>query len=180
MLRKKKNKDPLIILKEVLAINTDEDIIKAIKIQNSWLVGHIQENDWRISVKYRKKCRNPFMNDIVLQVSPKIWQTITEEGKVHIDIQRVVVRDQSPLIQCSRCLQYGHGRKLCKEHEDLCSHCSGPHLRKDCHLWIAGTAPACHNCQLAKKDNNEQNTFDKNCPVRIKWDNLARSSTAYC
>ncbi|KAJ0175535.1 hypothetical protein K1T71_008694 [Dendrolimus kikuchii] len=176
----KKNKDPLVILKEVLTINTDEDIIKAIKTQNSRLVAEIQEEDWRISVKYRKRCRNSFVNDVVLQVSPKLWKTLTEESKIHIDLQRVPVIDQSPLIQCSRCLAYGHGRRLCKENQDVCSHCSGPHLRKDCPMWMAGSAPACHNCQVAKKDNYDHNTFDKNCPIRMKWDKLARSSVAYC
>lgn len=55
----RKNKDPLVVLRDVLASNTDEDILLSIKTQNSHIIGHIPEDDYRVKVKYRKKARNP-------------------------------------------------------------------------------------------------------------------------
>lgn len=174
------NKDPLVILKDVLTINNDDDILSALKNQNRHLLADISDEDYRVSVKYRKRARNPHINHVVLQVSPQVWQKLTAAGKLHVDLQRIIVQDQSPLIQCSRCLGFGHGRKLCKETTDLCSHCTDPHLRKDCPTFLAGDSATCRNCQLAKLDKLDHNSFDSGCPIRKKWDILARSSVAYC
>lgn len=175
-----KNKDPMVIIKDVLAFNTDEDIITSLKTQNNRMLGDIPKEEFRAIVKYRKRARNPHENHVVLQVSPKIWQKMTACGQVHIDLQKRYVYDQSPLIQCTKCLGYGHGRKLCKEALDLCSHCSGPHLRKDCPVWTVGDIPSCRNCCLARLDRQDHSAFDLKCPVRKRWDALARSSVAYC
>ncbi|XP_069361936.1 uncharacterized protein [Maniola hyperantus] len=180
VVEERSNKDPLVILRDVLKINSDEDVVKALKTQNRHLFNDIQDVDYRTSVKYRRKTRNPHTNHIVLQVSPKIWQKLTTEGKVHVDLQRIIVKDQTPLVQCSRCLEYGHGRRLCKEATELCSHCAGPHMRANCPAWLSGDSPTCRNCMLAKNEKSDHNCFDECCPVRRKWDCIARSSVAYC
>lgn len=175
-----KNKDPLVILKDVLNYNTDQDIATALRKQNEHLLRGLNEEEIRSEVRYRKKTRNPHTSHVVVRVSPKVWQRLTAAHRVHIDLQRVVVADQSPLVQCSRCLGYGHGRKLCKETADLCAHCGGPHIRSQCDLWMTDVPPTCRNCQMAKYENAEHNAFGDVCPIRKKWDALARSSVAYC
>lgn len=65
-----KNKDPLIILRDIMTYNTDADIIQAIRVQNKHLLKDIKENDIRIDVKYRRKARNPLNTHVVLKVSP--------------------------------------------------------------------------------------------------------------
>ena len=176
----KRNKDPLIIIKDVLEYNSDEDILNSIRVQNSHLVEHIAENEYRARIKYRRRARNQLESHVVLQVSPAIWRALTDAGRIPIDLQRVVVKDQTPLIQCSRCLGYGHGRKLCTETTDKCSHCTGPHLRANCPTRLAGGEPTCQNCTAAKLDKADHNSFDECCPVRKRWDRLARSTIAYC
>lgn len=175
-----KNKDPLIILKNLLSYNKDEDIVSSLKTQNAGLLQDLANEDFRAVVKYRRKARNPHENHVVLQVSPKLWQKLTLAGRVHIDLQYVTVQDQSPLIQCTRCLGYGHGRRLCNELTDLCSYCAGPHLRANCPSYLTGETPACRNCRLAKCQETNHNAFDSECPIRKRWDAIARSSVAYC
>ncbi|XP_049883068.1 uncharacterized protein LOC126378731 [Pectinophora gossypiella] len=174
------NKDPLVILKDVLTVNTDEDIKTALKNQNKHLFEELPVDHYRAEVKYRRRARNQYVNHVVLQVSPQVWQKLVQAGRAHIDLQRVVVTDQSPLVQCSRCLGYGHGRKYCKETQDLCSHCAEPHLKVDCPSWTVGDPPTCKNCVHSKADRTDHNAFDVNCPIRKKWDEIARSSVAYC
>ncbi|CAF4950801.1 unnamed protein product [Pieris macdunnoughi] len=70
----------------------------------------IDKKDYRIAEKYRRRARNPHESH-VLQVSPSLWQALTQAGKPHIDLQRVLVDDQSLFMQCIHCLGYGHGRK---------------------------------------------------------------------
>ncbi|KAL4704435.1 hypothetical protein ACJJTC_014367 [Scirpophaga incertulas] len=117
------------------------------------------------------------------------WVTIDKVRKVkdrktvHIDMKRSRVEDQSPLIQCSTCLGYGHGRKYCKEITPKCSHCGGSHLRKECEEYVARVTPRCCDCAAAKHtqaDDTEHNAFSSDCPIRRRWEMAARARVAYC
>ncbi|KAG6465571.1 hypothetical protein O3G_MSEX015240 [Manduca sexta] len=174
------NKDPLIIVKDVLSCHKDEDILRAIRRQNKNILDKIEKSEDRMEIRYRKRARNPLMMHVVVKVSPQIWALTTEAGALHIDVQRVRVEDQSPLVQCSRCLGYGHGRRFCRVSLDVCSHCGGQHLRSDCPDWTAAVQPTCCNCQKAKMTDTSHNAFSRDCPVRKRWDTLARSAIAYC
>lgn len=175
-----RNKDPLLVLKNVLTINSDEDVVRALRNQNKELFRGLGEGDDRIEVKFRKRARNPHQNHVVVGTSPGIWRKAIDLGSLHIDLQRIVVEDQTPLVQCTRCLGYGHGKRFCKEPADACSHCGGPHLRVECADWLAGAQPKCRNCTRQGLENAEHNAFSEECPVRKKWDLLARSAVAYC
>ncbi|CAF4816774.1 unnamed protein product [Pieris macdunnoughi] len=162
-------KDPLVVLRDVIKAHTDEDVVFALKNQNRNLFKDLQ-----------RRARNPHTENIILQVSPRVWKMLTEAKRAHIDLQRVSVQDQTPLIQCSRCLGYGHGRKYCKEADPTCSHCGGSHLKVDCPDHTVGVPPVCVNCRKANTGPNAHNAFDIECPVRKRWDMLARSPVAYC
>ncbi|XP_069365327.1 uncharacterized protein [Maniola hyperantus] len=171
-----KNKDPLIVIKNMLSYNTDDEVVASIKTQNADALVGIPDSEYRVVPKYRRPARNPHECHMVMQVSPKVWQRLTSQGRVHIDLQRCFVLDQSPLVQCTRCLGFGHSRRLCKEAEDRCSHCAGPHLRSTCPSWTVGDVACCRNCHIAKLERTEHSAFDLECPIRKKWDTIARSS----
>ncbi|CAK1588833.1 unnamed protein product [Parnassius mnemosyne] len=168
-----KNKDPLVILKDVLQYNSDEEIVKAIRVQNTQLFKELQDEEDRIEIKYKKKTRNPHTSHIVMRVSPQLWNRLTEAGVIHVDLQRVRVADQSPLVQCSRCLGYGHSKRLCNETTEVCSHCGGPHLRTECADWLSGELPSCRNCLRAKMDRKDHNAFSSDCPANLQRSELA-------
>lgn len=172
------NKDPLVVIKNLLSYNTEEDIKQAIRTQNNNIAEGIEEKDYRIAEKYRRRARNPHESHVVLQVSPSLWQALTQAGKLHIDLQRVMVDDQSPLIQCMRCLGYGHGRKHCQVENDSCSHCGGAHFKSECEEFKNGNPPQCKNCKETGKEH-KHNAFDGDCPTRRRWDAVARRSYAY-
>lgn len=175
-----KNKNPLIIFKNVLSYNKDEEIIKSIKNQNKILFKGINEEETKMEILFKRKTNNPHTHHIIMRVSPKIWRSLIAEGSVRIDLQRIQVEDQSPLVQCSLCLSYGHTKRFCKDKEEKCSHCGGPHKKLDCPEWSAGTTPVCCNCVRAKMDRTDHNAFSQDCPIRRKWDYLARTAIAYC
>ena len=126
------NRDPLVMLADVLSYNTDDDVARAILKQNQHLLGELKKEEVRVAVKYRKRARSPHECHVVVQVSPPVWQILTRAGRAHIDLQRVRVYDQTPLVQCTKCLGFGHGRKYCTGKDDLCSHCGDAHLRAEC------------------------------------------------
>lgn len=175
-----KNKWPLVVVKDVMKYLSDEEITAAIVNQNGSILQGIQVQESDLKLKYRRKARNHLQCHVVLQVAPQIWKRLTEAGLIHVDLQRVIVEDQSPLIQCTKCLGFGHGRRFCKEpEEDICSHCGGPHLRADCQALLRNEKPECRNCKIGKKECSH-NAFDKNCPTRKKWEEVARRAVAYC
>lgn len=175
-----RHRNPLVIVRDLLAYNTDEDIKAALKTQNARLLEGLSPEESAVVIKYRRRARNPLENHVILQVSPKMWERLTAAGRLYIDLQHVRVTDQSPLVQCSRCLSYGHGRKNCMESVDLCNHCGGPHMKADCPAHAEGKTVTCRNCHLAKHTKTDHSVFSGECPVRLKWDALARASVAYC
>ncbi|CAH2106563.1 unnamed protein product [Euphydryas editha] len=84
-----KNRDPILFLRGALSVNTDEDKVKALRNQNRDLFGGLSSGDDRITVKYRKRARNPHVAHVVIGTSPILWSRITALGSVYIDLQRV-------------------------------------------------------------------------------------------
>lgn len=175
-----KNKDPLVILRDVLQYNKDEEIFEMLRNQNKGIFQDLDKKHDKMEIAYKRRTRNPHASHVVMRVSPIIWQRMTEAEAVRIDLQRIKVADQSPLVQCSLCLGYGHGRRFCKETLEKCSHCGGPHLKTQCADWLAGETAACCNCSHAKMEKVDHNAFSMECPIRRKWDALARTTVAYC
>lgn len=176
-----KNKDPLLVLRNVISIHTDEEIVALVRSQNQNLFRDLDRTDDRIEVKYRKRARNPHQAHVIVRVSPALWRRALNAGTVSIDIQPIRVEDQSPLVQCSRCLGYGHSKKFCLSSSQIkCSHCGGEHLKAECPAWLSKVEPECCNCLKAQLDNHQHNAFSPECPVRKRWDTLARSTVAYC
>lgn len=173
------NKNPLVVLKDVFVDSEDDEMVQALYTQNESIFRDLNEEERKIEIKYKKRTRNPNTAHVVVQVRPKVWQRMTKAGALYLDMQRVRVEDQSPLIQCTKCLAFGHGRKFCTESVDRCSHCGGPHLREKCAEFVAGSEPQCCNCLHSKLQKTEHNAFSAECPVRKKWDYLARTTTAY-
>lgn len=140
---------------------------------------HVLESDIdTIIVKYRRKLRNPAQCHVVLQLSPRLWQEILRVGRLFIDMQSVHVEDQTPLIQCTRCLRFGHGRKSCTAEVESCTHCCGPH-QSQMSTTCPEPTPICNNCLQDKLLKTEHSVFSKDCPTRHKWDTIARARVAY-
>lgn len=173
-------KDPLVVLKDVIKVHSDDDILSALLKQNEKLFEGLKEQADRMKIRYKKTARNSLTHHVVISLPPALWMRLTGRGHVYLDLQKIKVDDQSPLVQCSMCLAYGHSRKYCTEKAEICSHCGGDHLRAKCKNAAEGGRPTCCNCRAAGLRNHDHSAFSTECPVRVKWDALARASVAYC
>ncbi|CAG9793098.1 unnamed protein product [Diatraea saccharalis] len=176
-IEKVKNKNPLVIIKDVPFQIKEEELLQLIQNQNKELFNKEEEKE--VKVKFRRKAINQERCHAIIQVKPAVWRAMTGKGHLYIEMERLKVEDQSPLIQCTRCLGFGHGMKFCQESASRCSHCGDPHLRANCPEREAGRAPRCCNCAHAGLEETEHNAFSKECGVRDKWEYLARTTTAY-
>ncbi|GBO98768.1 hypothetical protein EVAR_252_1 [Eumeta japonica] len=161
---------PLVIIRDVLKVNSDQQIIESLKRQN----GHATEGlDWG-KVEARVECHP------VLEVSPALYTRLIKAGFVYVGLQRRPVWDQSPLVQCSRCLGFGHSKKYCREQNDKCAHCGSDHTGPLCPGRKAAQSPKCINCTRACCEDVAHSAFSQECGVRAKWDAIARTKVAYC
>lgn len=181
---KAKVSNPLIRIRDVLSYHTDAEIVEHIRAQNMNLFQGIVGEDSTIRVRYRKKARNEHECHPVLEVSPVLHKRILEVEKIYIGLQRRPVEDQSPLVQCTKCLGFGHTRAICREKADLCSYCGEQHSWEKCPNRKIGAQPMCKNCLQAQPNMAIQapahTAFSFECPERQKWDTIARSRVAYC
>ena len=58
----------------------------------------------------------PVVN-LVVEVAPKIRETLLDAGRVYIDFAACRVVDHLSVTRCYRCQGYGHGVKFCKKSE---------------------------------------------------------------
>lgn len=181
--------NPLVRIRDVLSYHTDAEILEHIKAQNKSVFQGVPVEDSTLKVRYRKRARNQHECHPVLEVSPTLYKRMMEVEKLYIGLQRRPVEDQSPLVQCTKCLGFGHTKAVCRERVEACSFCGENHCWEKCPNRLAGKPPACKNCRLSKKEAHDKVTptvtpahvaFSYECPERQKWDAIARSRVAYC
>lgn len=172
------NKNPLVELRNVLTFNSDSDICESIQRQNKHITAGLDMMQEKIQVRFRRRARNQLECHVVVEVSPRLWKRLVNAGRLFIGMQRPLVFDRSPLIQCSKCLGYGHSGKVCEAAEIVCAHCGGAHERARCDKL--NTPPQCCNCKREGKTLLDHHAFSDVCVERRKWDGIARSRVAYC
>ncbi|KAL4707217.1 hypothetical protein ACJJTC_016593 [Scirpophaga incertulas] len=77
-------------------------------------------------------------------------------------------------------LHWIKAKKYCTGTETRCSHCGGQHTQVECSERKEGVTPKCINCTNAGSTETAHNAFSACCPVRRKWDSIARARVAYC
>ena len=174
--------DPLVCVRGVLSCFTNDEIVEHTRSQNQHLLHNLSEAEMRMRVRYRKRARNPHECHPVLELSPPVWKRFTEAGKIYVGFGRCTVEDQSPLVQCAKCLGFGHTKTHCKAVKDTCSYCGGEHTGKDCPLRLKLDPPRCVNCTRAGRDTPDQvhTAYSAECLERQKWDSIARTRVQYC
>ncbi|KAJ8705880.1 hypothetical protein PYW08_012926 [Mythimna loreyi] len=177
-----KPQNPMVCIKGVLSSYSDGEIVDLLKAQNKHLLQNVAVDEQTVKMRYRKRARNPHECHPVLELSPKLWQCLTQVQKVHIGIKRCSIEDQSPLVQCTKCLGYGHNKSICKAEKETCGYCSGEHNGRDCPSRAGGKQPTCANCKTAKRTGCDlaHTAFSEECQERQKWDGIARSRVSYC
>ncbi|KAJ8715028.1 hypothetical protein PYW08_005009 [Mythimna loreyi] len=177
-----KPQNPLVCVKGVLSSYSNGEIVDLLLAQNKHLLQDVAVNDQTARVRYRKRARNPHECHPVLELSPKMWLIFTQAQRVHVGIKRCSVVDQSPLVQCTKCLGYGHNRSVCGAAKESCFFCSGAHDGRDCQDRAEGKEPTCINCKGAQKKGSDlaHTAFSEDCQERQKWDGIARSRVSYC
>lgn len=147
--------------------------MNALRNQTRSIFHDLGDEDDRVVIKYPRKARNPHTTNVVIRTSPKAWQRAINAGNLHIDLQRVRVEDQSPLVQCTRCLGLGQPTRAATV--------GIPTWRQTAQTGWQASHP---NGETAEEPDwrvlTEHNAFDAEWPIRKKWDEIARAAVPYC
>lgn len=167
-------KNPLLRMIGVTNDLTNERIVEAIHAQNKGLLGDLATEHQEIRVVRRVRGRIREVSNIIIQVGPKLW-TRLRDRKIRVGFQAIPVYDQTPVIQCYRCLEFGHVARHCKG-QVACGHCAEAHETRSC--MKRESDPLCKNCTSKHRPSGHP-AYSSQCPEWQKWDKLTRRSTDY-
>jgi hypothetical protein len=167
-----RKKDPLVVFRGVIKGVNEKDLNESLSTQNGSL--KLEET---IKIKYRKRHRNSLLTNIACQVSPKTWKALTDLGKVHIGFQSVTVENESPLIQCMKCLSFGHIQSHCRKEVEICARCGEEHDTRECQG--EENQYRCYNCSMHKRDDCSHTATSVLCPTRQRFERMAIENTNY-
>lgn len=155
---------PRVIIKGVDSGITGEELPAALVKKNPPLkemIGEERMDDQMIVVRnFRGGERT---NSWVLEVAPKIYKWLMEQGKVFVKFNRCAVTKYNRVIRCLKCQGIGHTGTRC-EHDVVCEHCSvvGHHMNKCPNLR---RAPVCVNCAERRIAARYHRASANTCPV---------------
>lgn len=168
-------KNPLVAFKGVIKGITEEDLNTSLREQNKLIT--LKEE---LKIKFRRAHRNNLLANIVCQVTPENWRTLTNCGKIFIGYQRISVMDYSPLVQCYKCLAFGHISKYCEHPTARCAYCYENHDSRECIKKNSINNHTCTLCKESNKENTQHSAFHAGCPIRAIYEKFARDATQYC
>lgn len=119
----------------------------------------------KVKVLYRFPPKeNRSTTSCIIEVSPDVRNLLLKEKHIYINYSACRFSDHVRVLQCFKCLAFGHCAKDCKL-SALCGHCAGEHELRDC--TRRGEAASCGNCR--RWHTNEERSHsaldgDK-CPI---------------
>ncbi|XP_013140700.1 PREDICTED: uncharacterized protein LOC106105027 [Papilio polytes] len=171
------NKPPLLKLAGLAKDLNDAQVTEAILKQNKTLIEDIPAEQQYIKIIRRTKGRNDVLTNAIMEVDPKIWRALVDQ-RIRVGYQVLVAYDQSPIVQCYKCLGFGHMARVCTE-KVTCGYCADLHDTRDCPR--REVPPQCINCcKDGKTLTPSHPAYSSECPLWQKWDRIARSRVNYC
>lgn len=157
-----KRRRPLIILRGVSKDVAADDVVQLVRQQNP----SVSIGDGDARKRFVRRNRKDELYNIVLEVAPPVRVQLLQLGRVNIDHQRVHCSDFSSLVQCFRCLGFGHTQSKC-ESEQHCSHCAASgHGFAACPDKKDASKSKCYTCSKSgRKDCCHSATSSKHCPA---------------
>ena len=162
----------MLILKGINKHIDKNELINIIYNQNP----EIKENSTDkedLKLKFTTQNKNLALYNAVLMVSPVVFNMCIVKKRINIDHQKIHVTEHIPLLQCFKCLHYGHTTKHCNNSEQNCSHCAARnHTHRTCPYKNDLSRIKClncksHNTKYKLNNNTMHSSTSALCPRKI-------------
>lgn len=170
-------REPQLRLIGVISEMSDVKVEEALIRQNPSMLLGLLHDDLKVKVVRRVKGRNNGLSNIIIQVSPKVWGCLRDR-RVRLGYQMITAVDQSPILQCYKCLGFSHRAADCRVIVPKCGYCALSHDTRECSN--KNHPPNCTNCQVKGSQNCDHPAYSSDCPEWRRWDRLARAAVRYC
>lgn len=149
-----------------------DPVFKVVNIPNDTIVAEFTKelykcNSWipEGALNFiREYSSNPKVKNFFYKCSTNLLSITLKKSIVRVDLQEFYCYDDFNILQCFKCLAYGHSAKNCNSPLS-CKNCAGEHHHKDC---TNQDQHRCANCiQIADKPKicRHRATAGR-CPVR--------------
>ncbi|KMQ83525.1 putative 50 kda protein in type i retrotransposable element r1dm, partial [Lasius niger] len=146
--------NPRIIIHNIPAELTEDEIKSQLAKQNE----EGTEKDIKVVYRYPLHPGKQY-SSCVLEVRPETRQKFVSMERVLLGWSACRVADHVKVLQCYKCLSFGHLAKNCTNNAH-CGHCSENHETRQCNN--RNITPNCFNCKSAKEGNQSHTAFDVN------------------
>lgn len=141
-----KNLKPSIILKGISTDIPSEELTTIISKQNDCIKQLIQSPQ-DLEFKFKKSNKNEKLYNAVFVTTPEIFKAVTQSRRINIDYYRIHASEYVPILQCYKCLKFGHTKNHCNHSKEICSFCATEgHDFRHCPFKQNPQRLKCHNC----------------------------------
>lgn len=153
----------------MLGVDEDDckvDLIERIIKQNPELTQVIPDGvdmkDVMKVVRYGRMSVNAKLRKVFIMVSAGAREVFQDLGHVFVGFRRVRVVDDTPLLQCYKCLGFGHMSGNCKNSE-RCGYCAAGQRTSDCPDKNDCEKYSCYNCRKYLNVNAKHRASSYDC-----------------
>ncbi|KMQ91289.1 putative 50 kda protein in type i retrotransposable element r1dm [Lasius niger] len=146
--------NPWIIIHNIPAELTEDEMKGQLAKQNE----EGTEKDIKVIYRYLLHPGKQY-SSCVLEVRPETRQKFVSMEQVFLGWSTCRVADHVKVLQCYKCLSFGHLVKNCTN-DAHCGHCSENHETRQCNN--RNKTLNCFNCKSAKESNQSYTAFDVN------------------
>lgn len=121
----------------------------------------VSEDDVRLI--YWAPAKGHRASGAVIEVSPDVRNRLLNQGRIYLGWSSCRVADHLRILQCFKCLGFGHIANNCQAASDVCGYCGEGHESRPCPK--TGVL-RCHNCERAKMAVANHSALDVSaCPI---------------
>ncbi|KAG8239025.1 hypothetical protein J437_LFUL018662 [Ladona fulva] len=157
---------PKVIIFSINREDNNEEFITSLYRQNMQGT-NITEEEFTNSCQYKfttGRRDSKYINK-VFEVTPEVRQVLLNKDKVYVGWVSHYIKDYIGVSRCYRCQAFGHIAKVCREKDNICSHCAQKgHMEKDCPNQEKDSR--CANCHRFGKECRHL-TYSKDCPAYL-------------
>lgn len=146
-------------------ISLDSSLEDTIVSSNEWMQEIIDKGE-KLEVLFTYKAKS--LGSAVCKVTPNMRDAIIQRhNRIKIGMRCCPVKDRIHVLQCGKCLSFGHKTNACKQDKYTCAWCAGDHKSSDCGQKDDPSNHKCANCSkiiTGEAKVSHHNAFAKSCP----------------